>query len=71
MPKLIAVATLVMGVMFCAAQTSPASAQVMKNFSWKKKPAKAKPQDARAPEPPEAGIKQVPASKRRATKPIH
>jgi hypothetical protein len=61
MPKMIAVAALAMGAMFCAAELAPVSAQVMKNFSWKKKPAKAKQHEAAA----ETGTGQAPRAPRR------
>ena len=52
---------------FAALSITPASAQVMKNFSWKKKTAKAKPHEAEAAKPAETGKDQAP--RHRKTRP--
>jgi hypothetical protein len=65
MPKLAAIAALLVAAAFCCADASPASAQVMKNFSWKKKP---KPHETQTEKPADAGKGPAPASKRQKVK---
>jgi hypothetical protein len=54
MRTLSAIAALLIAAAFCCAEANPASAQVMKNFSWKKKQ-KPKAQDAAQAKPAETG----------------
>jgi hypothetical protein len=64
MPKRTALTVLAMTSLFLAAQTAPMSAQVMKNFSWKKKSAKTKLDAGQATKPAETDAGQRPAPKR-------
>jgi hypothetical protein len=64
MLKLSAIAGLVMAAAFCCAEASPATAQVMKNFSWKKKQKPAKAQEA-TPEKAAPAEAAQPAQKKR------
>lgn len=53
MPKLRVILALLIAATFCCADAGPASAQVMKNFSWKKKQKPAKAQEAAPAKPAE------------------